>query len=63
MAVKIIKNGTPRQKRRSATCMHCRCVFEFDVDDAELVSDLRDGDYYQLPCPQEGCEFNVTVAA
>jgi hypothetical protein len=59
--IEIIKPGKLESKRKiSATCRKCDCVFTFTAEDADLVSDRRDGDYYAIKCPMESCGNRVT---
>lgn len=58
--MRIIKAGIlPENKVITATCMYCKCVFEFSVKEAKHVSDQRDGDYYQIDCPT--CSRTLSV--
>ena len=50
--MKIIRRGTlPTEKVYEGTCNHCDTVVEFQAKEAKLVSDQRDGDYYEIQCP------------
>ena len=63
MSIKIIQPGQLKSSDRTTTCVGCGCIFSFNVRDAELITDFRDGDYYQILCPHTGCNQVVTVAA
>lgn len=63
MVVQVIKQGKSPEERNPkmvATCAACACEFSFQAQDAAYVSDQRDGDYYQLPCPNATCSKPVT---
>lgn len=62
MVINIIKPGkTPADEpKMRATCNSCKCEFSFQAVDAALVSDQREGDYYQLNCPNNTCGAIVT---
>lgn len=49
--MKVIKHGdrVPRQIRTE--CSGCGCEFEFGRDEAKLIDDPRDGDFYSISCP------------
>ena len=52
--VRSSKSRNPRV-RRVIECRHCGCEYEIQSGDeraGKLVSDQRDGDYYELPCPE-----------
>lgn len=54
--MKIIKEGNlPSERKFTATCSNCKCHFEFLAKEAEYRSDQRDGDFYEVKCPQSGC--------
>lgn len=42
------------------TCIHCKCQFYFRRDEARIVYDSRDGDYFRVGCPQ--CHVLNSVA-
>ena len=48
------KSKGPKVKR-VLECSNCECEFEIqsgDESNLKLISDWRDGDYYELPCPE-----------
>jgi PHP family Zn ribbon phosphoesterase len=50
--MKIIREGKlPETRTYEATCSNCKCVFEFTPPEANLISDPRDGNYFQVACP------------
>lgn len=53
MTIRIIKPGRSAELERvhKIQCRWCTCVFEFQSKDANLISDQRDGDYYEINCP------------
>jgi hypothetical protein len=56
----IIKPGKLQSKRKiSATCRKCDCVFTFTAEEADVVFDQRDGDYYAITCPTPECRNRV----
>ena len=58
--MRIIKPGKlPEQKTYQSICARCKCHFEFQQIEARYMSDQRDGDYLQIPCPT--CHNTVTV--
>lgn len=54
MAVKIITKGKGNKRIYRTRCATCSCVFEFEAEDAKFVADQRDGDFYQIKCPDCG---------
>jgi hypothetical protein len=51
--MRIIKSGNARIVwERPCTCMNCKCEFVFREDEAHLVADPRDGDYFRIGCPE-----------
>ena len=61
--MKIIKEG--RDPRCGYTvisvCHNCKTEFEWNTNEAVLVPDQRDGDYYKLSCPL--CSVQITTDA
>lgn len=58
----ITKRGTPpEQLVHDATCTHCKTEYEFTRDEAEYISDQRDGDCLKTSCPV--CKRDVFTAA
>lgn len=54
--MKIIKEGKlPEKKTYKTSCSNCGTEFEFKQEEAEFVSDQRDGDYLKIHCPLPGC--------
>lgn len=56
--MKIIKSGKkqPALLRKKITCSECKCRFQLESkSEAKFVSDQRDGDYYEIRCPQCRC--------
>ena len=54
--MKIIKEGTPPQFKTAV--MHCDnygCEFEATKGEFKFVPDQRDGDFWKITCPTEGC--------
>lgn len=62
--MKILKPGKlPSAKTITTTCDHCGCKFRFAIKEAKLIPDQRDGDFYQVHCPQKGCGSDVNLDA
>lgn len=61
--MKIIKPGKPfgALKFYKVTCRYCECVFEFSELEGKRIPDSRDGDYFEVSCPE--CHNTVTKAA
>ena len=57
--VTIHRQGRIRDTIRTV-CQKCFCEFSFARNEAELVHDNRDGDYYAIKCPG-GCGRTVTI--
>jgi uncharacterized protein with PIN domain len=65
MTITIIKRGTdPREQPINTTCSRCKTEFSFHEADAKRVTDQRDGDYFDLPCPVCGksCTVSLQIA-
>lgn len=59
--MKIISRGVnPVTKPVQATCRNCNTVIEFSPFEAKYVNDQRDGDFYEIACPE--CAFKITKA-
>lgn len=55
MAIKIISRGLLSSPIYHGQCIYCKCTFEFGHKDAiEFMDDQREGQHYQLKCPQCG---------
>ena len=57
--MRIIKSGNnvKSKVKRIIRCYECRCEFEIQSGDEKnfkLVNDFRDGNYYEVPCPECG---------
>ena len=55
--MRIIRSSKSKRSKitRVIECRECRCEFEIQSGDeslGKLVHDSRDGDFYQLPCPE-----------
>jgi phage FluMu protein Com len=51
--MRILKSGNGQMvPERPCTCTYCRCEFAFREDEARLIDDSRDGDYFRIACPQ-----------
>lgn len=62
MAIIIIQAGTPpSEKPIFAVCNSCWTHFTFGLSDALRISDQRDGDFYSIRCPLDGCGKIVAV--
>lgn len=61
--MRIIKSGTTKKKSREvkAGCNACECKFAFTTAEARLVHDSRDGNYYEIKCPE--CKTPVQIDA
>ena len=44
------------------TCRVCSCRFSVEEKEATLVPDQRDGDYYEVKCPETFCRKTCTMA-
>lgn len=57
--MRVIRQGQdPRLTPVTCTCAQCRSEIEFLPHEAKLVSDQREGDFYQLMCPV--CSSTIT---
>lgn len=66
--MKLIKSARSRGTviRRIITCRVCECEMEItsqDLRKLKLVSDWRDGDYYEITCLEPGCNHVNNVDA
>lgn len=60
--MRITRHGTRKfDPEIEATCTGCHCQIAFRLTEAIRVSDPRDGDYYEIQCPE--CPRHITVAA
>ena len=60
--MEILKRGIPPKERTyDITCRNCASELRFVRDEATLVVDTRDGNYYQIACPV--CQENITMFA
>jgi RNase P subunit RPR2 len=63
--MKILKKGkkqTPTILDKKITCSECGCKFQLESEEeARLVADWRDGNYYEITCPQ--CQHQGTYQA
>ncbi|HXV27024.1 MAG TPA: hypothetical protein VD862_03330 [Candidatus Paceibacterota bacterium] len=62
--MKVIRKGNGRKSwaGKRVTCPACQCQFALEAKDhLRLVPDNRDGDYYEVPCPE--CGHTIAVAA
>lgn len=58
--MKIIKEGTPKSQRSvQLTCPECGCVFEATKEEFTFKTDQREGDYWKIECPTNGCGNTV----
>lgn len=61
--MKILQKGVlPSKQIYRATCRHCGTQIEFHFEEAEFISDQRDGDFLSIPCPLPMCLHKITVA-
>lgn len=62
--VEIIQEGIlPKDIEHTTECRVCKTKFKFKRSEAKLVYDQRDGDYYEITCPLDGCGNKVSVWA
>lgn len=58
--MKIIREGNAEPETVRFECRNCKCIFEaLKRLEVRLISDQRDGDYYECECPT--CKTNCTV--
>lgn len=58
--MKIIRKGIdPKNRRMTGTCNNCSTEIECIASEAEVHSDIRDGNYYTVRCPV--CEYSIYV--
>jgi hypothetical protein len=61
--MEIITPGKlPEDDIHTTTCGSCGCHFRFKTAEAKRTSDQREGDYWTVKCPQQGCKYSVTIA-
>ena len=65
--MKIIRSARSRGTviARIVTC-HCGCEFQVESKELakfKLIPDGRDGDYYEIPCPEPDCNQVCNVAS
>jgi hypothetical protein len=51
--IKILKEGFTQKKYKTifkGTCTHCKCEFEFEVEDCDYIEKSFDG-FLQITCP------------
>ncbi len=54
--MKIIQKGIPETaKEYHYSCTHCRCIFRAKKEEHSLDYDWRNGIFWTINCPQEGC--------
>lgn len=59
--MRIIKSGNgDKVPETPCTCQYCKSQFYFRRDEARIVDDSRDGDYFRVGCPQ--CHVLNSVA-
>lgn len=66
VAMRVVKSGNFKKSgvKRIIECRECSCEFEIESSDTrrfKYVSDQRDGDYYEVRCPE--CNKVNTVDA
>lgn len=60
--MKILKKGDgPKTPIAQIKCHECDTVFECSKKEGRYVPDWRDGDYYEIDCPN--CHRQMNVAA
>ncbi len=58
--MRVIKKGLKPPQTFETRCSHCKAVLEVDVKkDCKLVSDQRDGDFYQFRCCECGNKDSI----
>lgn len=55
------KGKRPNEQQAKGQCSTCNTSVKFKRKEATFVSDQRDGDYYEIPCPR--CENKITVSS
>lgn len=51
--MKIIEQGKKPLLDKKITCLECSCQFQLESEsEAKFIADQRDGDYYEITCPQ-----------
>lgn len=54
--MKIIKEGVPPDSKvAEMRCNKCGCVFEATKGEFTFQADQRDGDFWMITCPTNGC--------
>jgi hypothetical protein len=54
--VKLKREGKlPQERLMEGECSNCKCAIECKQGEAEHTSDQRDGDFYSIKCPTNGC--------
>ena len=54
--MKVIKKGNPKKDTiMTGECRDCECIIECKRHEAKYTADQRDGDFYTVECPTEGC--------
>lgn len=61
VVMKVIKKGRSKSWKRRLSCYGCNALLEVLDTDCRYVSDQRDGDYYEVKCPE--CDDSITIAA
>lgn len=60
--MKIIEKGKlPGERFAQVRCSSCKTLFEFLQKEAKFTSCQREGDFYQIHCPLDGCGTLNTV--
>lgn len=58
--MKIIKEGVPPgSKVVEMHCNQCGCVFEATREEFIFQADQRDGDFWKIICPTNGCNHTL----
>lgn len=61
--MRIIRKGKlPSNVVLQCTCRNCKTVFEFEAWEAEVVNDQREGDFFRITCPLQGCSYSNTLS-
>lgn len=54
--MRILKHGNPESRRvYEESCGSCGCVFEATKEDYTRHNDWREGDFWTIQCPEDGC--------